>query len=141
LKFLGKSVFSYCFYLQCQCDLTMRDKTAENDLDLWPLTPKSIRVIYLSWPIIIPSLKFIGLSVLKLLTKINRGHLLVITNHHIKFEGPKPKGSLVIDRKTFLLTRSMWPWPLTPKSIGVIYFTWPIIIPCLTFLGLSVLKL
>jgi hypothetical protein len=42
------------------------------DLDLWPLDPK-----------------------------INRGHLLVMTNHHTKFEVPRPKGSLVITRKPF----------------------------------------
>jgi hypothetical protein len=33
--------------------------------------------------------------------KINSGHLLVMTNHHTKFEVPRPKGSLVIDRKPF----------------------------------------
>jgi hypothetical protein len=39
--------------------------------------------------------------------KINRGHLLVMTNHHTMFEVPRPKRSLVIDRKPFLPTRSM----------------------------------
>jgi hypothetical protein len=42
------------------------------DLDLWPLDPK-----------------------------INRGHLLVMYNHHTKFKVPRFKCSLVIDRKTF----------------------------------------
>jgi hypothetical protein len=31
--------------------------------------------------------------------KINRGHLLVMTNHHTEFEVPRPKRSLVITRK------------------------------------------
>jgi hypothetical protein len=47
------------------------------DLDLWPLDPK-----------------------------INRDHLLVMSNHHTKFEVPRPKRSLVIDRNLFF-TRSM----------------------------------
>jgi hypothetical protein len=33
--------------------------------------------------------------------KINRGHMLVMTNHHTKFEDPRPKCSLVITRKPF----------------------------------------
>jgi hypothetical protein len=73
--------------------------------------------------------------------QINRHHLLFMTNHHTKFEVPRPKHSIVIDRKLFLPTRSMWPWPLTPKSIGAIYWSWPITIPSLKFLGLSVLLL
>jgi hypothetical protein len=33
--------------------------------------------------------------------KNNRGHLMVMNNRHIKFVVPRPKGSLVIDRKPF----------------------------------------
>jgi hypothetical protein len=33
--------------------------------------------------------------------KIIRSHLLVINNHHTKFEVPRSKRSLVIDRKPF----------------------------------------
>jgi hypothetical protein len=33
-------------------------------------------------------------------------HLLVMNNHHTKFEVPMPKSSLVIDQKQFLPTRS-----------------------------------
>jgi hypothetical protein len=85
-----------------------------------PLIPKSIGVICWSWPITIPSLKFLGLRVLYLLIgnhfhlqgqcdldlwpldpKINRVHLMVMTNHHTKFEVPRPKRSLVIDWKPF----------------------------------------
>jgi hypothetical protein len=35
------------------------------------------------------------------------------TNLPTKFKGQQPMGSQVIDRKVFLPTRSMWPWPLT----------------------------
>jgi hypothetical protein len=55
--------------------------------------------------------------------KINRGHLLAQTNAPTKFEGQQPMGCQVIDWKLLLPTRSIWPWPLTPKSIGVIYKT------------------
>jgi hypothetical protein len=46
--------------------------------------------------------------------KINRSHLLVMNNHHTKFEVPRPKCSLVIDRKPFFtykvnLTLTSWP--------------------------------
>jgi hypothetical protein len=41
--------------------------------------------------------------------KINRGHLLVMTNPHTRFEVPRHTRSLVIDRKPFSPTRSMWP--------------------------------
>jgi hypothetical protein len=40
--------------------------------------------------------------------KINRGHLLVMKNHHTKFEVPRPKRSLVINLKPFgLLTNGL----------------------------------
>jgi hypothetical protein len=122
------------FYLQDQCD---------------PLTQKSIGVICWSWTIIIPRLKFPGISVLQLLfgnrfylqgqcdldlwpidPKINRGYLLVMNNHYTKFKACKPKHSLVIDWKPL---RSMWPWPLTPKSIGVICWSWTITKPIIKF--------
>jgi hypothetical protein len=35
--------------------------------------------------------------------EINRGHLLIMTNHLTKFEVPKPMPSLVIIRKPFCL--------------------------------------
>jgi hypothetical protein len=36
--------------------------------------------------------------------KINRGHVIVMNNHHTKFDAARPKRSLVIDRKSFLPT-------------------------------------
>jgi hypothetical protein len=67
---------------------------------------------------------------------------LVMNDHHIKFEVPRPKRSPVIDRKPFLPSRSMWPWPIwpwPPKINRVIYWSWTIIIPSLKFLDLNVL--
>ena len=111
------------------------------------LTSKSIGVIYWSWPTCIPSMKILCPSVLQLLSgnkcdgcdldhcdldlwpsdlKINRGHLLVVTNLHIKYEVPGPK------QKLFISSLSLWPFKLmvtvtltldvlTSKSIGVFY--------------------
>jgi hypothetical protein len=86
------------------------------------LTQKSRGVICWSWTIIIPSLMFLGLSILLLLIgnrfyqqgqcdldlcpldlKINIGHLLVMINHHTKFEVPRPKQSLVFTWKPLCL--------------------------------------
>ena len=83
-------------------------------------TSKSIGFICWSWPTSLPSLRSLGPSVLKLLIgnrfsakghtdldlwptdlKINRVHLLVMTNQPTKFEVPGPKRSQVIDRKPF----------------------------------------
>ena len=86
-----------------------------------PLTSKSIGFICWWWPIHIPSMRSLGQSVLKLLIgnrfsckghtdldlwptdlKINRFHLLVMTNTPTKYEVPGSKRSQVIDRKPFL---------------------------------------
>jgi hypothetical protein len=45
--------------------------------------------------------------------KINRGHLLITTNLHAKFEDCGPKESQVIGWTSFLKSRPLWPWPLT----------------------------
>ena len=47
--------------------------------------------------------------------KINRGHLLLVTNLHTKYEVPGPKQSSVIERKPFFSQRSPWPWPTDIK--------------------------
>ena len=54
----------------------------------------------------------------------DRGHLLTMTNRHVKFEGCRPMRSQVIGRKPFwhmTLTVTLTFDPQTPKSIGVIY--------------------
>ena len=107
---------------------------------MWPLplTPKSIGFIYLSWAIIIPRPKRSLLITNLVYLQINRGHLLVMSNQSF----PRPMHSLVIDRKPFLPTMSMWPWPLTlwPQNKKVvIYWSWAIIIPSWKFLGLNIL--
>ena len=73
--------------------------------------------------------------------KFNRGNLVTKTNTHVKFEGRGPKRSLIIERIRFSYWRSLWLWPLTPKSIGVISWPKPIHMLSLRARGLSVLKL
>ena len=45
--------------------------------------------------------------------KINRCHLLVTLNLHVKFEGHGCRQCGVITLRSFLCSRSLWPWPLT----------------------------
>ena len=62
--------------------------------------------------------------------KVNRGHLLVMNNLHIKLEDPTSMCSQVTDRTRFRHSMLMWPvnvtWPLeASKSIRIIYLSWP----------------
>ena len=60
----------------CKCKINKKclwNMYAPNNLDLWPRNPK-----------------------------VNRGHLLVMTNHHTKLEDPWAMSSLVIDRTRFV---------------------------------------
>ena len=47
--------------------------------------------------------------------RFNRGHLLVMTNHHTKVENPWAMSSLVIDRTRFAYG-PMYPWTDRPTS-------------------------
>ena len=96
------------------------------------MTPKSIWVLYWSWPTIKTNMPTPSQSVVLLLTaqavcghshfdldlsptdpKINRGLLLFMTNLHTKYGDRITMLCLVIDRTSFLCSRSLWPWPLT----------------------------
>ena len=58
--------------------------------------------------------------------KINRVHLLVMTNKPTKYEVPGSKRSQVIDRKPFFQLKvalTLTFDPVTPKSIGFIYWS------------------
>ena len=44
---------------------------------------------------------------------------MVMTNLYTKYKVPGPSHSSVIERKPFFSSRSLWPWPLTSKSIAV----------------------
>ena len=59
----------------------------------------------------------------------------------MKFEGSGSKGTRVIERKRISLFGSLWPWPLTLKSIGVFYSIRAIILWSLKALGQRVLEL
>ncbi len=132
----------------------------------WPLIywpPKSIGFFYLIRAITLWSLNALGQWVLELLRgngfhsldpcdldlwptdpKINRGLLLVMANLHTKNEDCNTKSCLVIARKRFLYSGSLWPWPLIywpPKSIGFFYLIRAITLWSLKALGQRVLKL
>ena len=96
------------------------------------LTPKSIGVFYWSWPTSIPNMGIVSQCIFLLLIgqafcvqgqcdldltptdpKINRGLLLFMTNLHTKYGDRITMLCLVIDRTSFLCSRSLWPWPLT----------------------------
>ena len=47
--------------------------------------------------------------------KINRGHLLAMTNIHTKSEDPRSMCCQVIDQTRFWASVSLWPWPRNPK--------------------------
>ena len=76
------------------------------DLDLWPSDPK-----------------------------INRSPLLNKDIHRMKFEGSGWNRTPVIKQNRFSLFRPLWPWPLTPKSIGVLYLIRTSIVLSLKALG------
>jgi len=82
------------------------------DLDLWPTDPN-----------------------------INRGLLLKMGYQPMKFEGSGSKGTRVIERKRISVFGSLWPWPLTPISIGVFYSIRAINLWNLKALGQKVLEL
>lgn len=69
------------------------------------------------------------------------GHLLTNSNVFVRFEGQASMGCLVIDRNLCLSTRTMWPWPLTLKSIGLIYWPRPMYLCSLRAKGPCVVKL
>jgi hypothetical protein len=119
-----QGIFRIRFYLQGQCNL-----------DLWPLDPKInrgnllVECTYHVWGLTAHGLSKLlirnrfylqgqcNLDIWPLDPKIDRGHLLVKSNTPTKFEGQQPMSCQVIDRKLFLPSKSMWPWPLTPKSM------------------------
>ena len=109
-----------------------------------PMTLKSIGVIYWSPPASMSSLRAMDAGNVELWLrqafqvhghcnldlwpndlKINRGHLLVWPSLHIKFKDHGCRQCQVITRTSFSGSRSLWPWPLTWKSIGVIYWSLP----------------
>ena len=124
------------------------------------VTQKSIGVICESWSMYLWSFMILGVSLLELSSgnhftvlshhdldlwpsdmKINRGYLPVMTSVPMKFRDPRPKRSWVIIRKPFYCFRSLWPWPLTWKSIGVIFRSWPMSLWSFMIPGVSVLEL
>ena len=80
-----------------------------------PLTSYSIGTFHWTWPTCIPSMKFLGPSVLQLLSG----------NHFLAH------------KVTVTLTFDI----LTSKSIGVFYLSWPACIPSIKFHGPIVLQL
>ena len=123
------------------------------------LTPRSIGLFYSKRAITLWRLKVLGQRVLELLSgngfhslghcdldlwptdpKINGGLLLNKGYHPMKFEGSGLKGTRVIERKRISLFGSLWPWPLTLKSIGVFYSIRAITLWSLKALGQRVLE-
>ena len=122
------------------------------DLLIW----KSIGVIYSPRTIYLPSLKLLGQSVLELSVaqgevnwhdlwptdlKINRDHLLTKDYLFTKFEASEAKCSWVISCTSEVNWHDLWPWPLTWKSIRIIYPPRTIYLPSLKLLGQSVIEL
>ena len=119
-----------------------------------PMTLKSIGVIYWSPPASMSSLRAMDAGNVELWLrqafqvhghcnldlwpndlKINRGHLLVWPSLHIKFKDHGCRQCQVITRTSFSGSRSLWPWPLTWKSIGVIYWSLPASMSSLRAMG------
>ena len=73
--------------------------------------------------------------------KNNWGHLIDETNHLMKFEYSGSNGSPVIEWKQSLHKWPLWPWPLTLKTLGILYSLRPIILWSLKTLGQMVLLL
>ena len=73
--------------------------------------------------------------------KINRGHLLVVTNLHTKYEVPVPKYLQLLSGNHFSAQGHCDIDLLTLQSIGVIYRLRPTCTPSMKFLGISVLEL
>jgi hypothetical protein len=109
------------------------------------MTSKSIGVIYWSFPMPIFILLTVGQVIFKLSLrqkfhvhghcdldlwrddlKMNRGHLLVIPNTHVKFEDIGSRHCQVIIQTRISCSRSLWPWHLTSKSIVVFNMAYPI---------------
>ena len=112
-------------------------QSAAVDLDLWPLDPKSIGLLFSSFTAYMWSLKVIGQKLLSLschqvkcdgwpwpLTlwpKINRVPPLIIHNLHVKFESDWAKTVVaIVSTRSYTLsaTVDLDLWPLDPKSIG-----------------------
>ena len=72
--------------------------------------------------------------------KINRVPLLSMMNVWTKYEVGRSRLSRVVQQKRFLHIWPRWPWPLTPKSIGFIWYSGWMYVPSLKKVGQSVLR-
>ena len=116
-QYQEKNIKKCCFIIiknnkKCLWNMYAPLMTANShDLDLWPSDPQVIGVIYCSSIISIPSLKFLGPGIFKLLIRI--GLVKVSIFKQSKSRAFKFTVTLTFDT-------------VTSKSIGIIYLSWPI---------------